>query len=426
MKVAIISFGIEGQAAYQYWKAKGADITIHDKNPEAKLPEGTKSVLGPDYLKQLDGYDLVVRGASVKPWEIQTKAPVTSVIKEFMAQCPARVIGVTGTKGKGTTCTLIARILGEAAWRTWVGGNIGQVPLEFLPKIRANHLVVLELSSFQLMDLDLSPHIAVCLMIAPEHMDWHRNMREYVAAKGNIFWHQQPEDLAVYDAKNDFSTQVAQLSPGERVPYLAAPGARVEKDRIVIEDTDICGTDEVGLIGAHNLENICAAITATWDLVERDPEPVRRAVKAFTGLEHHIELVREVAGVSYYDDSFSTVPDSAMAAIASFDQPKVIILGGSDKLATYEALAKAVKGGNVRQAILIGDTAPKIKAALDAVGFTNVIMGPRTMPDIVSSARAVAQKGDVVLLSPACASFGLFENYKDRGEKFKAAVRALK
>jgi UDP-N-acetylmuramoylalanine--D-glutamate ligase len=426
VKVAIISFGVEGRAAYKHWKALGAEITVHDRDPLVELPTGVKRVLGPDYLKRVDGYDLVVRGASVKPWEIETSAPVTTVIKEFFDRCPARIIGVTGTKGKGTTTTLIARILGEAAWRTWVGGNIGQVPLDFLSRVRANHLVVLELSSFQLMDLKVSPHIAVCLMVAPEHMDWHHDFREYVAAKGNIFWHQRPEDLAVYDAKNDFSTQMAQLSPGERVPYMAAPGARIESGRIVIEKVDICGVEEVGLIGPHNLENICAAITATWELVGRDPEVMRRAVKAFKGLEHRLEFVRTVAGVRYYDDSFSTTPETAVAAIKSFAEPKVIILGGSEKFSKFDELAEAVAGGNIRHAILVGDTAPKIKAALEKVGFNKAIMGPRTMPEMVASAQAVAQKGDIVLLSPACASFGLFKNYKDRGSQFHAAVRTLK
>jgi UDP-N-acetylmuramoylalanine--D-glutamate ligase len=200
----------------------------------------------------------------------------------------------------------------------------------------------------------------------------------------------------------------------------------VERGRIVIENVDICGTDEVGLVGPHNLENICAAITAVWTLVERNPEPIRRAVKAFTGLEHRLEAVGERGGVTYYDDSFSTTPETAIAAINSFEEPKVLILGGSEKHSKYEGLAEAVVKGNVRYVLLIGDTAPRIKAALDAAGYAKTIMGPRTMPEIISSVQAVAEPGDVVLLSPACASFGLFENYKDRGEQFQAVVRALR
>ena len=275
------------------------------------------------------------------------------------------------------------------------------------------------------MDLDVSPRIAVCLMIAPEHQDWHRNVREYVAAKGNLFWHQQAGDLAVYNAANDFSTQIAQLSPGRKVPYLAAPGALVEAGEIVIGDTVICQVSEVGLVGPHNLENVCAAVTATYELVGKNPEPVRRAVRKFHGLEHRLELVREVNEVNFYDDSFSTTPETAIAAIASFAAPKILILGGSDKKSKYDQLAKAVALGNVRMVILVGDMAPKIQAALDEAGYSAVRSGGESMASIVAAARQAARPGDVVLLSPACASFDMFNSYKDRGEQFRAAVAGL-
>jgi UDP-N-acetylmuramoylalanine--D-glutamate ligase len=426
MKVAVIGYGVDGEAAYRYWTGRGNDVTVHDADAERAYPNGMKVVKGPDYLKHLDRYDLVVRSPGVRPWLITTKAPVTSVTKEFIEQCPARIIGVTGTKGKGTTTTLIARILGEAGWRSWIGGNIGKPPLDFLDKVRANHWVVLEMSSFQLMDLDVSPHIAVCLMIVPEHMDWHRNIREYVAAKGNIFWHQEPGDLAIYNPQNEFSSEIAQLSPGEHLPYLEEPGAYVRDGRIMMDSVDICGTGEVGLLGPHNLENICAAITATWEVIEHNPEPVRRAVKSFTGLEHRLELVRELDGVHYYDDSFSTTPETAIAAVRSFEQEKVLILGGSDKKSDYAELGKALKASNVRKAVLIGQMAVKIRAALEAAKFYDVKMAHGNMAEIVELARGYAKPGDVVLLSPACASFDMFKDYRDRGNQFQEAVKALR
>jgi UDP-N-acetylmuramoylalanine--D-glutamate ligase len=426
VKVAVIGYGVEGKAAYKYWCGLGHDVTIHDENPDLDVPTGAKTELGPDYLKRLDWYDLVVRSAGVKPWLIKTKARVTSGTEEFFLQCPARIIGVTGTKGKGTTATLIARILGESGWRTWVGGNIGQSPLGFLDKVRANHLVVLELSSFQLMDLDVSPHIAVCLSIVPEHLDWHRNFREYVSAKGNIFWHQAPGDLAVYNARNEFSEEIARLSPGEQVPYMKSPGAKISNGNITVDGSDVCRIDEVGLIGPHNLENICAAITATWDLVKRQTAPVKRAVTAFTGLEHRLEFVRAVGGISWINDSFSTTPETAMAAINSFAEPKILIMGGSDKKSDYRELAGLVAASNVRFAILIGDRASVIESDLRSAGFGKILRAPGTMPEIVTTARSVAMRGDVVLLSPACASYDQFSNYRDRGNKFKAAVGALK
>ncbi len=426
MKIAIVGYGVEGKEAYTYWTKQGYEATIHDAEPKTEVPAGAKSVLGETYVDNLDEYDLVFRSAGIRPWLIRTKAPITTTMKEFFAKCPSRIIGVTGTKGKGTTSTLIARILGEAGWRTHLGGNIGPSPLGFLSRVRANHIVVLELSSFQLMDLDISPHIAVALMITSEHMDWHRNLREYVAAKGNIFWHQHPGDIAVFNALNEYSMEIAQLSPGTRIPFMKSPGAEVKGGRIVVGTTDICAVDEVGLIGPHNLQNICAAITATWGLINENPGPAVRAVTAFTGLEHRIEFVREVGRVKYYDDSFATTPETVMAAIASFEAPKIMILGGSEKNAQYDQLAQAVVDGGVRHAILVGVTAPKILDSLDKAGYRKAVIGPSRMVDMVASARGLAHPGDVVLLSPGCASFDLFKNYKDRGNQFKEAVEALR
>lgn len=426
MKVAVIGYGKEGEAAYKYWSARGDDVTLHDQDPEKNFPDGAKVVTGPDYLKNLAKYDLLVRSPGVKPWLIKAKAPVTSVTKEFLERCPARVIGVTGTKGKGTTSTLIARILGEAGWRTWLGGNIGKPPLDFLGKVRASHWVVLEMSSFQLMDLDVSPHIGVCLVVAPEHLDWHRSMREYLAAKGNIFWHQHPEDMAVYNAHSEFSEDIAGLSPGRKVPYLKDPGAVVRDGKIVIGGTEICGVGEVGLLGPHNLENVCAAVTATWEIVGRHPEPVQRAVKAFSGLPHRLEAVREHAGVRYVDDSFSSNPVATLAAIASFAEPKILVLGGLDRGVPFDELARAVAAANVRHAILIGESAGRLGTALTRARFARYERGLKDMPAVVRAAAGMAEQGDVVVLSPGCPSFDMFRNFEDRGDQFAAAARALR
>jgi UDP-N-acetylmuramoylalanine--D-glutamate ligase len=426
MKLAILGYGVEGKSAYKYWRALGADITICNQDDKPEFPEGARVVTGPDYLKHLDDFDLVVRSPGVKPWEVKTKTKVTSVTGEFLARCPARVIGVTGTKGKGTTATLITRILGEAGWRTHLGGNIGVPPLDFLSKVRASHLVVLELSSFQLIDLELSPHFAVCLTIAGEHLDWHRGMNEYVAAKGNIFWHQEPDDVAIYNAHNDYATQIAQLSVGEKIPYLEPPGAVVKNGQVMIDGVVICGVDEVGLIGPHNLENVCAAVTTTWELVNRNPEPVRRAVKAFTGLPHRLDPVRELGRVKYMNDSFSANPIAAMAAIKSFAEPKILILGGMDRGLDFGPLVQAVADGGVKQVVLVGQTTQRMAAAFNAIGFDKYTLGGTRMPEIVAQAQRLAKPGDVVVLSPAAPSFDMFTNFQDRGLQFEAAVKALK
>jgi UDP-N-acetylmuramoylalanine--D-glutamate ligase len=413
MKAAVIGFEAEGASAYRYLTAQGADVTIHDARSDLVLPEGARSVLGPDYLKHLDGYDVVVRSPHIKPWSITTNASVTSAMSLFFEHCPARIIGVTGTKGKSTTVALIARMLGEAGWRTWVGGG-GQPPLDFLAKVRASHLIVLELSSFELTDLPVSPHIAVSLMIVPDHLDWHRSVREYVAAKGNIFWHQRPEDLAIYDAKNEFSQQI---------PYLMAPGARIGQGKLIIEEDVICDARDVALIGVHNLDNVCAAVTATWDLVKHNGDAVKRAITSFSGLEHRLELAGEVLDVQYYDDSYSTAPESTMAAMAAFTTPKVLILGGAGKQGNYLELARAVSEHNVRHVVATGEAAQSIQKALESVGYLQVVTGPSSMAEIMTTARGLAQKGDVVLLSPGCPVDDGFKDYKDRGAQFKAIIR---
>jgi UDP-N-acetylmuramoylalanine--D-glutamate ligase len=425
-KVAIIGFGVEGQSAYRYFKLQGAEITVCDENPDTAVPDGARSVLGAAYLSNLNDYDVVVRSPGVKPWEIITTAAVTSITALFFDKCPARIIGVSGTKGKSTTAALCARILGEAGWRTWVSGNGGQTPLDLLPQVRASHLVILELSSFQLMDMPVSPHIAICLKIAPEKLVWHRNIREYVASNGNIFWHQRSDDMAVYDAQNEYSSQIAQLSPGRHMPYLEAPGARVRDGMVRINHADICKTSEVGLLGSHNMENVCAAVTATWDLVKHNVMPVRRALEKFHGLEHRLEFVGDVAGVRYFDDSFSTSSETVGAAIGAFTEPKVLVLGGSDEGSDYQMLAKAVSTSDVRNVILIGGAAAGIREALEKVGYLNVIMGPRSMDEIVATCRGLARKGDVVVLSPGCKYDKLFTSYRDCGDQFAAAVKALK
>jgi len=424
-KVAIVGYGVEGQSSYRYWSELGADVTVHDENTSLELPKGIKSVLGTKYLESLDRYDLVVRSPGVRPWLIKTSAPVTTSLNEFMARCPARIIGVTGTKGKGTTATLIARILGEAGWRTHLGGNIGVPPLDFLSKVRASHLVVLELSSFQLMDLEQSPHIAVALPIEPEHLDWHRSMHEYVAAKGNIFWHQEADDVAVYNAHNHYSAEIANVSAGHKLPYLERPGAVIANDRVVMGGVEICRVDEVAMIGPHNLENACAAVTATWELVKQNPEAPARALKGFTGLPHRLEFVREVAQVRYVNDSFSSNPIATEAAINSFAEPKILILGGKDRGIDFGQLAARVAEDNVKQVVLVGENTQLLAAAFNGIGYRHYTLGGMTMTAIVAQAQRLASPGDVVVLSPGSASFDMFTNFSDRGEQFKAAVKAL-
>jgi UDP-N-acetylmuramoylalanine--D-glutamate ligase len=430
MKVAIVGFDTEGRASYDYYRGLGHEITICDQKTDIVIPDETPAHLGEGYLDNLDTFDVIVRTAGLQPRKILDKNPdvgpkITTHINEFLKVSPTRnIIGVTGTKGKGTTSTLIARMLEAAGKHVSLGGNIGVPPLTFLSSLSSESWVVLELSSFQLIDVQSSPHIAVCLMVVPEHLDWHASLQEYYNAKSQLFHHQSADDIAIYDSQNDASTMIAGASEGHKVPYLSPPGAFVLEDALTIGGHIVCHTSELKLLGKHNWENVCAAVTTVWQ-VTQNIEAIRKVVTSFTGLEHRLELVRELDGITYYDDSFGTTPETAIVALQAFTQPKVLILGGSDKGASYDALATAVKAGNVKHVVLIGQQADRIQAALDRVDYHNYSAGGETMADIVREANNSAEAGDIVLLSTACASFDMFANYKDRGDQFKTVVQEL-
>lgn len=432
MKVAILGYGSQGISAYEYWKNLGDEITVCDNEESIDLPNDAHKKLGANYLENLDEFDLIIRSPSIHPTSIvnandeKILDKVSSVTNEFFKVCPTKnIVGVTGTKGKGTTSTLIAKMLESSGKKVHLGGNIGTPPLELLKgSIEPSDWVVLELANFQLIDLKYSPRFAVCLMIAPEHLDWHPSASEYFSSKKPLFKNQTTDDIAIYYAKNEFSRDIASVSTGRKIPYYQTPGAIIENDDVVIDGQSICSVDEIKLLGKHNWQNVCAATTAFWQ-IDQNIEAIRSVLTSFSGMEHRLELVRELHGVKYYDDSFGTTPETAIVAIEAFTQPKVVILGGSEKGASFKELAATVKRSAVKKAILIGVTAPKIQAELESIGFSDYVMGSDKMPEIVEQASKLADSGDIVLLSTGCASFGLFKNYKDRAEQYVKAVQAL-
>ncbi len=430
MKVAIVGYDTEGKVSYEHFKAQEAEITICDQNTDLVVPDGVSTQLGQSYLDNLDQFDVIVRTPGLYPGKILAKNPdvadkITSQTNIFFKHCPTKnIIGVTGTKGKGTTSSLITKMLEAAGKQVFLGGNIGLPPLTFLDQLDENSWVVLELSSFQLMDLRYSPHIAVCLMVEPEHLDWHEDFEEYLAAKQQLFMHQNSNDIAIYYPENENSLSIADATEGTLIPYFEIPGAIIKGDSVVIHNQEICKTSELKLLGKHNWQNVCAAITAAWQ-VTQDADAIQSVVTSFSGLEYRLEFVREVNGVMFYNDSFGTTPETATVAIEAFSAPKILILGGSDKGAKFDELAKAVRKNNVRNVILIGERAKHIEFALKRAGYKNYVLGGKTMPEIVNQAQELAQSSDVVLLSTACASLDMFDNYKDRGAQFTQAVRAL-
>jgi len=359
---------------------------------------------------------------------------ITSTIKLFFDLCPAKIIGVTGTKGKGTTATLIYEILKAGERDAFLAGNIGLPVLELLPKLKKESWVVLELSSFQLIDLTKNPHIAVVLNITEDHLDWHKERSEYVFSKSQIVRHQAASDYGVFAYDYDDSRNFSKLTKAKAFYFSASQkvkGCFVENEKIIldVEKTFILGyTKRLLLRGKHNWENVCAASLASY-LAGVSVQSIKSVIFSFKGLEHRLELIDVVAGVSFYNDSFSTNPQTTIAAINSFTEPITLILGGSDKGLNYDDMGEEIsKKENIENIILIGETAGKIKISLEKAKFNgNLIeMGKAEITKIVDKCFRVTPKGGVVLLSPASASFDMFKDYKERGEKFREAVKKLK
>lgn len=452
MKIAIAGYGIEGQESYRYWAAQGHTMTIVDQNaaPSKPLPDGVQTLLGEGVFELLQDFDMVIRTAGLNPSKIKTNGKVWSATNEFFAKCPAPIIGVTGSKGKGTTCSLITSILRASGKTVHLVGNIGIPALEVLPVIQSTDIVVYELSSFQLWDLERSPQVAVIVHMEPDHLDVHADMDEYVTAKANIRRHQSAADICFYAPNNTYDQRIIDMPPLFEVNDLQLRdwrwrafqyGVRNTRDESIAMaylDKDVfcmqrpgqsvvstVHTNVMKIPGKFNQLNACAAISAALQF-GADDAAIQEGLATFAGLPHRLKFVKDVNGVSYYDDSIATTPGSSMAAIQAFAQPKVVILGGSSKGAAFNELASTVHASNVKCVIAIGDEATAIEQALREHQILTFNLGSQvSMAEVVAVAASRATAGDVVILSPACASFGMFKNYADRGDQFIAAVNAL-
>lgn len=448
-KVAVVGLGVEGLSSVRWFLGHKAAVTVLDRKPYSDFPKDiwrqadfsqVDLRLGGDYLSDLDGFDMIIRSPSVRPdlepliEARKNKVLITSQSKLFFDLCPAPIIGVTGTKGKGTTATLIAQILQAAGHRVFLGGNIGNPPLDFIDKVEKNDWVVLELSSFQLMDLEKSPHIAVVLMITSEHLDWHNDVGEYRQAKMSVTRYQKSTDFAIiaqdYPHSRPFAAQtkarVFFYSRNQKV----TPGTYIEKGVFWFEDDrvreSIIPTSNIQLAGRHNWENVAAALTVA-KIIGVELGVIVKTIAQFRGLEYRLEKIAEIKGVKYYNDSFSTTPETAIAAIEAFDQPEILILGGSSKGSDFTRLGQVIcEASNIKAIIGIGAEWPRIKNSITCqLSKTRIIEGRADMEQIVKAAYSVAEAGDVVILSPGCASFDMFVNYKHRGGEFKKYVQAL-
>ncbi|MEX2033520.1 MAG: UDP-N-acetylmuramoyl-L-alanine--D-glutamate ligase [Candidatus Colwellbacteria bacterium] len=401
MKIAILGFGQEGKAVLKFLKKNQLQVepVILDKKRD------------PKYLSRLQEFDLIYRSPGV-PYNlpqiqrvIKGGVKFSSATDLFFQHAKGTIIGITGTKGKSTTSTLIYKVLKNSGRDVYLGGNIGKPAIELLPKLKKNSIAILELSSFQLQDLKHSPHIAVILDVFPDHLDTHRDLKEYLAAKSNIVKNQRRSDLVFYFLGNRQSKNIALKSKGKKIAV--APDKNITALKIP---------------GEHNRKN-AAMVMAVANELKVPQKRVIQVLKKFSGLTHRLQLVKTIKGVKFYNDSASTNPETTAAAITSFpNHPKIIIMGGRDKKLDYEPVAEVAYLENIRLAIIFGENRKKIQLALNKVVKTKPA---KDLKSAVKIARETAKSGDVVIFSPGSASFDMFENYKARGKEFERIVKNL-
>ena len=446
--VAIIGLGVSNLPLIDYFYNKKSIVTIFDGREKSQLPKEVldkitnykmKIFTGKDYLSKLNGFNLILRSPSCLPTtpelekEAENGAIVTTEIELFMKMCPCQIIGITGSDGKTTTTTLIYEILKNAGYKTYVGGNIGTPLFTKLSEIMPNDKVVLELSSFQLMGMDISPDIAVITNITPNHLNVHKDFQEYIEAKKNIFKFQKENGILILNYDDDITRECSKEAKG-KVIYFSSKQKLDEgfiiEEGIIKECKDklrkhVVNTKELIIKGVHNYANICCALAVTSTIV--DPNDSLETIKKFTGVEHRLEFVKEIDGVKWYNDSASTSPSRLINALNAFDEDIVLIAGGADKNLDYSPVAKPILE-KVKTLILMGQTADKIfnsvKKEEENQNKEISIYMAKNLQEAVELAKKHGKK--VVLFSPASTSFDMFKDMYDRGRIFKDIVNAMK
>ena len=452
-RVTILGLARQGTALVRYLVREGADVTVSDLRDADALRETlallkdvpVRYVLGEHPPSILDDADLLCLSGGVP-----ADAPIVAQARQrgialsndaqvFLERCPAQVVGITGSSGKTTTTTLVSRMLQQSGFMTWVGGNIGRPLVDRLGEIRENDRVVIELSSFQLELMTASPGVAAVLNVTPNHLDRHKTMPAYTAAKRRILDSQVEGDLALLGHDDAGSRELAPAVRG-RLAFFSMRGevpgdmgAFLRDELITLrldgQEHSVCHSGEIKLLGRHNVLNVLAACALAGG-VGAPVEAMRQVATSFTGVAHRLQLVRSLAGVRYYDDSMATAPERTVAALHAFDAPVVLLAGGRDKALPWEDMAQ-VALRRARHVVAFGEAAGLVEREIrneklenrneKLEGLTRV----ETLEEAVEEAARVARRGDVVLLSPGGTSFDAFKDFAERGERFQALVRAL-
>ena len=450
-KVAVIGLGVSNLPLIDYLYELKAQVTVFDKTDVKEISRsilkkitnyGMGMSFGENYLDELVGFDLIFRSPSCLPTtselmaEAERGAIITTEVEMVIELCPGKVIGITGSDGKTTTTTLISEILKAKEYNVFLGGNIGTPLFTKVSEMTPEDIVVLELSSFQLMDMKISPHISVITNITPNHLDKHTDMDEYINAKKNIFKYQNENDLLVLNYDNEITRSFEKEVPGKIMFFSSKSkipnGYIVDDNKIKYCEnglrSHILDTKEMFLRGTHNFENASAAIIATRDLV--DMRTACETILKFKGVEHRLELVLETKDrIKWYNDSVSSSPTRTIAGLNAFSLRNIVLIaGGYDKNLDYTPLAKPIVD-NCKELILLGATSDKIeKAVKEELKKQDKKMKIHKCTDLretVEVAKEVAVQGDIVLFSPASASFDMFKNFAERGKYFKKYVKEI-
>ncbi len=443
-KIVVCGLGVSNLPLIRMLRSAGIEIEARDRKTAEQMGKtaeelevlGVSLVLGDGYLDDLTG-DIIYRSPGMRPdvpqflEAIKHGARLTSEMEAFFEVCPCKIIGITGSEGKTTTSTLISEMLEQSGIHTWLGGNIGTPLLDKVPQMRKEDVAVVELSSFQLMTMEKSPDIAIVTNVTPNHLDVHKSMEEYIEAKYRICAAQDGNSRAVLNYDNEITREFGEKALAEVVYFSRQVelhhGVYLKGYNIVVakngENKNILDIRDIKIPGMHNVENYMAAIASLEGIVQ--PSSVEKVAKSFGGVEHRIEFVREKDGVKYYNDSIASSPTRTIAGLHSFGSKVILLAGGYDKHIPFEPLAQEIPS-HVKLLILMGATKEKIRAALDAVeGEKPPVIEVDSFDDSVKVAYEHAERGDIVLFSPACASFDMFPNFMVRGERFKNLVNSL-
>lgn len=448
-KVAIIGLGVSNIPLLDYFHELNSKISVFDNREKEELDStiinkiynyGITYYGGKNNLENLNGFDIIFRSPSVMPYREELKkeadrgAIITTEIEMVLKLTPSKTIGITGTEGKTTTTSIIYEIIKKAGYNCFLGGNIGKPIFTLVKDMTPDDVIILEMSSFQLTNMDVSPDISVVTNIFPDHLNVHSSYEEYREQKKNIFKYQSEKGITVLNYDNEFTRQFAKETNGKVIFFSSKEKL---EDGYIYDTSDetikycedgvrrhLIKKGDIKLRGIHNYENICAALAATKTLVDIDTAV--ETIKNFKGVEHRLEFVRELNNVKWYNDSIGTSPASTIAGLNAFNEDIILLAGGSDKGLDYKEVGEAI-AKKVRTLILTGPTATKIEEATrNAVNGDKVeICFVENLEEAVKLANKKARKGDIVLLSPASASFDAFKNFEDRGNKFKEFTNAL-